>query len=118
MDFEPQGEKASQPNTLPILGSLAMPAIAGLYRSEEAEKQGTFFSAARRKISIASARLPPTGLSINSGLPAAITGRACSKCLRPSMLSIKTASTRSSRAGIESTISTPAFRISSAYCGT
>ena len=87
-----------------------MPAIPGLNRSDELEKQGTFFSAARRKISIASARLPATGLSMNSGLPAAITGRACSKCLRPSRLSSNTASTRSSRAGIESTISTPPLR--------
>ena len=54
-----------------------------------------------------SASEPAIGLSMNSGLPAAITGRACSRCGRPSTLSSSTTSTFLSSSSIESTISTP-----------
>jgi len=53
-----------------------MPMMPGEKRSEELDQQGTLFSRARAKISSTSARFPAIGLSIKSGLPAAITGRA------------------------------------------
>ena len=80
---------------------------AELNRNEDAEKHGTFFSLARRKIWMASANESAIGLSMNSGLPAAITGRAWARCTRPSTLVNSTTSTRLSSSSIESTISTP-----------
>jgi len=71
-------------------------------RSDELEKQGTFFSLASRKISMQSASEPASGLSMNSGLPASITGRAHSRCGRPSTSSRKTTSTFLSISGIVS----------------
>ncbi len=62
---------------------------------------------ASRAISMASSNVAASGLSINSGLCAAITCRACSRCTRPSTLSTSTASTFESNAGISGTISTP-----------
>ena len=79
-------------------------------RSDEAEKQGTCFAFARRKIWMASASDAAIGLSIKSGLPAAMTGRAWARCGRPSTLSNRMTSTCSSNSGIESTILTPFFR--------
>ena len=54
---------------------------------------GTPASLARRAISRASSSVAASGLSMNSGLCAAITGRACSRCTRPSTLSSSTPST-------------------------
>ena len=95
-----------QPVIEPIDSSSASATTSGGYRSDDEEKQGTPASSARSKIATASLSEPAKGLSMNNGLPAAITGRACSRCGRPSTLSRKTTSTRSSNASMESTIST------------
>ena len=89
------------------MGSFFIPAIPGLNRSEELEKQGVPVSLASSKIAIASASVPATGLSMKTGLLAWKTGRACSRWGRPSTLSSRTTSTFLSRSSIESTISTP-----------
>ncbi len=69
-------------------------------------------SRARRKISITSRSVAAIGLSMNSGFLAAMTGRACSKCGRPSTLWIKTASTSSHNCAIVGTSFTPNFSVS------
>ena len=69
-------------------------------------------------MAIASASDPATGLSMNTGLPAFSTGITCSRCGRPSLVSSSTASTRSSRAGMSSTISTPRSLTSAVNFGT
>ena len=71
---------------------------------------GTPASLASRAISRASSSVAASGLSMNSGLCAAITGRACSRCTRPSTLSSSTASTLESSVAMSGTISTPYLR--------
>ena len=62
---------------------------------------------ASSKMAIASASEPATGLSMKTGLCAWRTGRACSRCGRPSTLSSSTTSTCDSSSSIEPTIATP-----------
>ncbi|MNY65510.1 hypothetical protein D3C86_2027860 [compost metagenome] len=74
-----------------------------------------FFAAAN--IAAASANEAAIGLSINIGLRAFNTGKACSRCKRPSFVSRKTTSTFFKRSAIEPTISTPSLFTSSIYPG-
>ena len=114
--FQVQGLQAMQSLASPMeIVFCRNAAIAGPNRRLEDEKQGTFCSLARRKISMASANEAAIGLSTNSGLPAAITGRAWARCGRPSTLSSSTASTFGSSSSIEPTISTPMPRSCSLY---
>ena len=83
--------------------------MPGLKRSDELEKHGVPVSLARSKMAMASASEPATGLSMNTGLCARKTGRACSRCGRPSTLSSRTTSTFASSSSIDPTISTPYF---------
>ena len=76
--------------------------MPGLNRSDELEKHGVPVSRARSKMAMASASEPATGLSMNTGLRARKTGRACSRCGRPSTLSSRTTSTFDSSSSIES----------------
>ena len=81
--------------------------MPGLKRSDELEKHGVLVVRASSKMAIASASEPATGLSMNTGLCAWKTGRACSRCGRPSTLSSSTTSTRARSSSIEPTIATP-----------
>ncbi len=97
----------------PSLASCRNPATPGPNRNDELEKHGVPYSRARSKMAIASASEPATGLSMKTGFFALRTGRACSRCGRPSTLSSRTTSTLASSSSIESTIATPYFSFSS-----
>ena len=107
----------SAPVTAPIEPERTA-SVPAAKRSDDALNSGTPRFAARRWMATASASDPASGLSTNTRLPALITGITCSRWGRPSLVSRRTASTRSRRTGMPSTISTPCFFTSAVYSGT
>ena len=84
-----------------LIASTSLP-----YRSDDAVNHGTPACLARRAISRASSSDAASGLSIQSGLPHARACFTCSRCWRPSTLSIMMPSTFWHSAGISGTNST------------